>query len=102
MSEGILALEGAGFNCYSRYIFEKGISAYYDGEELHHAIGNMNRLEDGIAANPKPKSFPSFGWGRAEALYCMERTNIPNSVFPLFWWETHASGKKRNTLFNRG
>lgn len=40
-----------------------------------------------------------FGYGNAQSLMSFGRYNIPNSVFPIFWWPNHDF--KRHTIFNR-
>eukprot|EP01026_Neomeris_dumetosa_P023331 TRINITY_DN198978_c0_g1_i1.p1 TRINITY_DN198978_c0_g1~~TRINITY_DN198978_c0_g1_i1.p1 ORF type:complete len:142 (-),score=6.44 TRINITY_DN198978_c0_g1_i1:69-494(-) len=74
---------------YSSIILKKGITGYYFGIDLSNRISVMKDIEDYLEHGD---AFPSFGYGGAEALYYRKSGNIPNSVFPIFWWR-HAKGK---------
>lgn len=43
----------------------------------------------------------SLGWGKSEALYSWTRFNIPNNVYPIFWWRRYKNDGNRKTMFNR-
>ncbi|WP_321812408.1 MULTISPECIES: hypothetical protein [unclassified Burkholderia] len=79
---------------------EKGITGHYAGDELDNARYEMSRLEGRLAEKINGKNLPFCGYGAAEALFGSE-TNIPNSVFPVFWWPELRSGALRETLFRR-
>ncbi|MBN2731840.1 MAG: hypothetical protein JXR26_05340 [Balneolaceae bacterium] len=87
------------------YILRRGITDFYDESEVDEKIDQMLELEDNLAGsiNGKPLSDYSLGYNRAEALFCNESVggNIPNSVFPLFWWPYDSTNNKRNQLFTR-
>jgi hypothetical protein len=79
----------------------KGIAGYVSGKALRRAYRDMLRLEARINDDSAAKEFP-FGFNRAEALFCLKASkNVPNSVFPVFWWPKHLSGRKRTTMFDR-
>ena len=37
----------------------------------------------------------------SEALFCRKSKNVPNNVFPIFWWKRYADNSDRKTLFIR-
>ncbi|HDR9811132.1 TPA: hypothetical protein QDC55_001690 [Burkholderia cenocepacia] len=43
----------------------------------------------------------TLGYGQTESLIALEKANIPNSVFPIFWWTERIDGTQRKTLFTR-
>ena len=83
---------------------KRGILEYYNGEKLTSHYSAMIRMEKQLAYNIKSKNLGnySFGYGNAQALIAFSGTrNIPNSVFPWFWWPLKADSSKRNHLFIR-
>jgi hypothetical protein len=101
MSEAIKNIESNSIDIYSPLVLKKGISDNFTGKKLNDANITMNTLELKIKPKDDHGDFPSYGKGKAEALYAQELGNIPNSVFPIFWWPTISNGKSRKTLFNR-
>ena len=94
-------LESLTPNIFVSKWLNKGISDYYNTEALSRAIEDMKLMEDCLHKEYGKRKFSSFGYGQSEALFYMEPYNIPNNVFPVFWWPFHVSGKKRSTLFTR-
>ncbi|GAK95510.1 hypothetical protein JCM19294_2292 [Nonlabens tegetincola] len=43
----------------------------------------------------------SLGWGKSEALFTWTRFNIPNNVYPIFWWRRYKDNTNRKVMFNR-
>ncbi|MGJ8590323.1 MAG: phosphoribosyltransferase-like protein [Yoonia sp.] len=78
-----------------------GLSGYFSGDELSKKSCHMNRLEAGLAQIVEGKFLPGFGYGRAEALFCLKGQNAPNSNFPILWWPEDWQGSQRNTLVFR-
>lgn len=78
-----------------------GISGHFSGQELVNKKALMQRLEQELAANIEGEPLPSLGYGGAEALFCIEKENAPNSNFPIFWWPECADGEERNTIMQR-
>jgi len=78
-----------------------GLSGHFSGTELGVKSCHMNRLESGLAQIIDVKMLPSFGYGRAEALFCLKGHNAPNSNFPILWWPEDWRGKPRDTLVYR-
>jgi hypothetical protein len=95
-----------GIEMYASKILTKGISEYYQGDEMQKALANMLRLESGLEAQVNGKPLPSLGHGAAEALFARydslnKVANTPNSVFPVFWWPYLQGHKKRNSILTR-
>jgi len=74
---------------------KKGISDYYNDEELSEKTKTMESLEKLI---PDVKD-NKFGFGRSEALVTMVRT--PNNTFPIFWKSHRRAGKYIKPPFPR-
>ena len=83
----------------------KGITEYYEEEELSNNLQNMVNLESNLCPviNDKKLEDYSFGYGKAEALYTLEgcRGNTPNNVFPIFWWPKDNKNEDRLKLLTR-
>ncbi|MFY0661349.1 MAG: hypothetical protein JXR15_12715 [Shimia sp.] len=78
-----------------------GLSGHFSGAELGVKSCHMNRLETGLAQIVEGKMLPNFGYGRAEALFCLKGHNAPNSNFPILWWPEDCRGEPRDTLVYR-
>lgn len=76
---GKQALSDIGIQVYSEYVFDKGISDYYQGDALTDATNKMESIESKINVR---EGF-HFGYGHSEALVCMAR--CPNNTFPVYW-----------------
>lgn len=101
MIEAKVEIEKTGVSMFASLWLNKGISYHYEGEDLDSACLRMKRLETLLVNDVNADKFPSFGYGKAEALYCLEEGNIPNSVFPLFWWPSFVDGTQRQPMFFR-
>ena len=82
---------------------EKGLSGYYKGFELSVKVLTMQELEMNLAKKIGELELPDYtmGWGKAESLFYREGRNVPNNVFPIFWWKEYRDGRIRNVLFHR-
>lgn len=93
-----------GFHLYATNFLKRGISDFYNGVNLEQHKNEMLSLESNLAetiGNTKLEDH-SFGYGQAEALFARPLPhNIPNNVFPIFWWKKDKNNKKRKTLFHR-
>lgn len=92
-------LDELGVDYFSTIWLSKGISDFYEGENLSAAIEDMTALE---ATLKELGGDYRFGYKKSEALYYHEPYNVSNNVFPLFWWEKSERRKYRKALFNRG
>jgi hypothetical protein len=78
---------------------QKGITEAIPQAERNRAIEAMLELESKllppsrIPRNAREKSY-NFGYGQSEALFWIEGANIPNNVFPIFWWERYVDLSK--------
>lgn len=86
---------------FCHYKLKKGIFGHYIGSELIDKTMTMVRLErrlDSVVGKKDIYEY-SFGYGNAQSLVGFGQYNIPNSVFPIFWWPNRDFG--RLTLFIR-
>lgn len=79
----------------------RGISDEYNGGVLATKTQSMIKLEGLLAKSFRGYDLAkyNFGFQRSEALYSLEAYNIPNNVFPIFWWPALKSGKLRDPMF---
>ncbi len=79
----------------------KGISETLTGNDLIIATKIMEEMERIL--NPKigRQYLPKFGYKRSESLYNYENDNIPNNVFPIFWWKKYRNNSFRIPMFRR-
>ena len=77
----------------------KGISDTLKGDNLIVATRIMEEME--IILKPKigKQYLPKFGFKRSESLYNYENDNIPNNVFPIFWWKKYKNNTFRIPMF---
>lgn len=82
---------------------EKGLSGFYKGYELSVKLYTLMELNMNLARRIGDLDLKdySMGWGRAESLFYREGHNVPNNVYPLFWWKEYRDGTPRNPLFFR-
>lgn len=103
MNFAISNLEKLNIEYYIPLWLDKGISDFYKGNDLSIAIDLMKELESKLIheyRSLKLKKF-TFGYERSESLFALEACNVPNNVFPIFWWSLDKEKKKRKTLFRR-
>jgi len=88
---------------FSCNILQKGLSDYYEGENLEFARRMMRNIEEKLATefnNQKLYKY-SFGYKKSEALYYREGGNTVNNVFPVFWWRKLKESRKWQPLLRR-
>ena len=92
-----------GLDLYLIYSMERGISDYYTGESLALSISEMQSIELKLAEkiNRTVLSSYNFGYGRSESLYTRLDRNVPNNVFPVFWWKRYKDNTDRVPLLYR-
>ena len=86
---------------YSVHWLSKGISEKIDLAKRATAIKAMEDLEAKLKENVSGRKLQNFGYKRSESLFALESNNIPNNVFPIFWWTHLKDNTKRKTLFRR-
>jgi len=78
MHQAIERLSRAGIEVFCSYELFRGISDYYNGEDLENAKRIMTEIERKLKVSNQFK----FGYKQSEGLVCMER--CPNNTFALF------------------
>jgi len=94
-------LDSMGLEYYSPIWLKRGISDYFKGSDLKDAIKDMKRLESEFEPRYNGQNLPSFGFKKSEALFTIEAFNVPNNVFPIFWWPVLKNYIFRKTLLKR-
>ena len=79
----------------------KGISETLTGNNLTVAIGIMKEMESVLKPKISNRYLPKFGYQRSESLYNYENDNIPNNVFPIFWWKKFKDDRWRIPMFKK-
>ena len=103
MQYAINMLKAKGIDIHCSYLMKKGISEKYDIAIVPHKLQVMTDLEKKFAATIKQTELSDhhLGYKQSEALFCRKYRNIPNNVFPLFWWKRYSDNTFRETMFNR-
>ena len=103
MQDALNVIKSLKIKFFSPIKLKKGISDCYNGEILKNNIHNMKNLESKL--HPIYRTWRicnySFGYGKSESLFAIEGLNIPNNVFPIFWWPLLKGEIKRKTIFER-
>lgn len=88
------------FRCFLR--LKKGISETYEGARRDEAIKDMTLLEGFLLPEINNKKLADYhlGFNQAEALYS-SYGNVPNSVFPFFWWPYNDRSVSRYPILTR-
>lgn len=96
-------LDGLKIDYFVPIWLKRGISDHYSGNGLKSAVIDMLNLEDLLEEKYRKWNLTSFsfGYNKSEALFAIESFNVPNNVFPIFWWPILKGGKNRRTIFNR-
>lgn len=94
-------LKGLGVEYYSVHWLKKGINELLEEGKRGAATQSMEHLEGKLKKKYHGKNLPKFGYKKSEALYALEANNIPNNVFPIFWWPFYKGGAPRKTIFRR-
>jgi hypoxanthine phosphoribosyltransferase len=94
-------LNGLKVDYFSPNWLKKGISELVPTEKRDAATKSMEELEKKLKKQYKGKPLPYFGYKKSESLYALGSHNIPNNVFPIFWWPFLKGGIQRKTLFKR-
>ena len=107
----VAGMEDAVNNCINRgeqvycsFIMKKAItSKFLDKADIEKYSKAMNDLEDKLAdtVNATVLNDFRFGYRSSEAIFSRHNKNIPNNVFPIFWWKAYKNNSKRDTMFMR-
>lgn len=79
----------------------KGISETLTGDNLTVATRIMEEMESILKPKISNRYLPKFGYQRSESLYNYENDNIPNNVFPIFWWKKYKDNSLRVPMFRK-
>ena len=88
-------------NSYSYMYLHKGISELAPEVKRGTYTAAMHALEAHLYWSSKKRKRYSFGYDKSEALFSLETTNVPNNVFPIFWWPLLNPGVDRSTILRR-
>lgn len=82
---------------------DRGISDHFSGAALTEAVTSMQRLESALCDVSESGSLKKyhFGFKKTESLYVLENGNVPNNVFPIFWWKWLKGEIRRRPLLER-
>jgi len=80
---------------------KKGINEHIPLIERNIYIEAMEMLENKLLKKHGSKRMPKFGFKRSESLFDIEAFNVPNNVFPIFWWPYLKDKKERRTILRR-
>lgn len=86
-----------GVELYAYHNLNKGIDGIADKEERERATKAMLALEEKLSHPARYR----FGFEDSQSLFALGSSNIPNNVFPIFWWPKTKEGEERETIFHR-
>lgn len=103
MREAYERVKKQGISIGVELFMDAGISANYTDDVLQKRIDEMKLLEGKLADQIGELQLRdySFGYRQSEALFTRKDHNVPNNVFPIFWWKQYRGMQKRITLFTR-
>lgn len=99
MEASKLVLNSLSGEYFSDIWLKKGISDHFEGDALVNARSDMHELEKKLDDLP---SGYSFGFKESESIFYQEPFNVPNNVFPIFWWDRWNTSEFEKPIFNRG
>ena len=101
MRSSYKVIEHSAEQIYSVYWLNKGISDEAPEEKLAAYTKSMLSLEDSLSWPKRIKKKYTFGFQQSESLFSLESINVPNNVFPIFWWKYGKENESRPTIFRR-
>ena len=101
MKSAVSIVEQLGVILYSPLVLEKGITDFFGSEDVSKYIEQMLGIESKLNPVNKGERLPSLGYGKSESLFAIEGINVPNNVFPAFWWPLLRGETERKTIFQR-
>lgn len=99
--DGLQAVRDAGITITAQHEIHKAIDDCYPDEVAAEYRALMLALEDGLSKEYGGRAMPSLGFNDAQAAFCREQANTPNSVFPIFWWPFRDNLNLRLTILHR-
>ncbi|WP_034349833.1 hypothetical protein [Herbaspirillum sp. GW103] len=96
-------LKRSAVDFVATYKVKRGISDFEPEPDRTAKVDMMLELESRLSdtAGSHKLSECSLGYGKTESLFAIMNQNLPNSVFPIFWWPTTQLGLNRQPLFTR-
>lgn len=95
-------IQSLGVDFFACVELEKGIDDIPDTERREEARKAMEQLEAKLhPTRPADLDRFRFGYQNSQALYALGDQNVPNNVFPIFWWKHDHNGQIRETIFKR-
>lgn len=98
-------IDSLGLSAFeSVYSLKKGITETFDEPIRAEYVRLMLQLENKLHFIRDQRNRFEFGFGRSESLFSIGGENIPNNVFPIFWWPYVLSDGRRkeiDTVFRR-
>lgn len=103
MHDAIALGKNMGASLFVVYEMAKGLTGYYCGDQLDLKCSIMKALERKLSPQINKTDLEEyhFGYHGAESLYCRPNKNVPNNVFPVFWWKEDVNGHPRKTMLVR-
>lgn len=101
MKAGIENIENTGVQTFCAKPLDAGILSLASADEQRAAYTDMKEMESKLLQIVNGHPLPSMGYGGAEALYTLQNSNTPNSVFPIFWWRHGSDGKPHPSILTR-
>ncbi|EGH29589.1 MULTISPECIES: phosphoribosyltransferase-like protein [Pseudomonas syringae group] len=98
---GLEAVRDAGIDISAQTIIKKAIDGFFPDAIAAEYRTLMTRLETGLSLEHEGIMMPSLGYNGAQAAYCREASNTPNSVLPIFWWPFDHADERRPTMLHR-
>ena len=101
MEAAVSVIEQLGVMLYTPLVLKKGITDFFRNKDVSRYIEQMLNIESKLNPINKGEVLPSLGYGRSESLFAIEGINVPNNVFPAFWWPLLRGEVERKTIFQR-
>lgn len=86
---------------YSYLWLSKGIAELAPVEKKDAYNQEMLKLEQHLKMTERQRKLLSLGYEQSETLFSMASINVPNNVFPIFWWNFLDSGIERKPILRR-
>lgn len=86
---------------FSSIWLKKGITELIEVEKRALAKTEMKKLEKKLSKRWDNRELPTFGFDKSESLFAHGDLNVPNNVFPIFWWPYDHQNQLRKRLFKR-